>query len=202
MKKVIIAACCLFGFAQSNAQVSIKPGVKAGLNLATLSNMNADTRADFFVGGFLDIKLAKFYTLSPELLYSRQGAQVKFANYDDVYSPNDMDIELQYISLGVMNKFRIVEGFHALVGPSLDFKVGDNLDYNDDLIGFDLSILAGVGYTFPNGIGVEARYKQGLLDIFGDDYYDDDYDYYDDDYNNFNDVKLNQVIQIGVTYTF
>lgn len=209
MKKAIVASLFLgLGIFHTSAQVTVKPGVKAGLNVSSLTNSNADSRADFYAGGFVDIKLARFYTLSPELIYSRQGATVNsffdnpggFDPADPAFRPRSFDVELQYISLGVMNKFRIVDGFHAMVGPSFDFKVGDNLD-NDDLIGFDLGILGGLGYTFPMGLTVEARFKQGLADIFGDNY-----DYYYDDNDNYNDnldhIKLNQVLQFGVSYTF
>lgn len=207
MKKVIFATLCCIGFATSQAQVTVKPGVRAGLNVSNLTNLDADSRADFYVGGHIGIQFTSFYTLQPELTYSRQGASVNSYFYDDTFDPSvspgrrrSTDIELQYISLSVANKFRIIEGFHALVGPSLDFKVGDNLTYNDDLIGFDLAIFGGLGYTFPNGFTVEARFKQGLIDIFGNDY-----DYYDNDnyYDNYIDnVKLNQVFQIGASYTF
>lgn len=208
MKNTIVAAVFLcLGTLQMNAQVTVKPGVKAGLNLSSLTNSNADSKTDFYAGGFVDIKLASFYTLSPEIIYSRQGATVNgffdnpgsFDPADPAFMPRDFDIELQYISLGVMNKFKIVEGFHAMVGPSFDFKVGDNLD-NADLIDFDLAILGGLGYTFPIGLTVEARFKQGLADIFGNNY-----DYYDDNDNyndNLDNIKLNQVFQFGVSYTF
>ena len=209
MKKVIMAAICCFGFANSQAQVTVKPGVRAGLNLSTLTNLDADSRADFYIGGQVSIQFNKFYTLQPELTYSRQGATVTgYVNYLPDFDPSvefrrtKYDVELQYISLAVANKFRIVDGFHALVGPSLDFKVGDNLEYDNDLIGFDLGIFLGAGYTFPNGFGVEARFKQGLVDIFGDNYnygYNDDDGYYNDAIDN---VKLNQVFQIGATYSF
>lgn len=212
MKKVIMATLCCISFASSYSQITVKPGVRAGLNISSLTNYNADSKADFYVGGQVGIQFTKFYTLQPELTYSRQGATVN--DYYDFYTalppefdPNfsprrsKYDIELQYLSLSVANKFKIIEGFHALVGPSLDFKIGDNLDYNDDLIGFDLGVFLGLGYTFSNGFGVEARFKQGLIDIFGNDYdYYHDNDYYYDDY--IDNVKLNQVFQIGASYSF
>ena len=209
MKKVIMATLCCIGFATSQAQVTVKPGVRAGLNVSSLTNLDADSKADFYVGGQVGIQFTKFYTLQPELTYSRQGAKVNgyFDNFDN-FDPNDpafrarsFDLELQYISLSVANKFKIIDGFHALVGPSLDIKVGDNFADNSDLIGFDLAIFGGLGYTFSNGFTVEARFKQGLVDIFGDNY---DYDYNDDDYYNdyVDNVKLNQVFQIGASYTF
>lgn len=209
MKKAIVASLFLgLGISHMNAQVTVKPGIKAGLNLSTLTNLNADSKTDFYAGGFVDIKLASFYKLSPEIIYSRQGASIQsyYTDFGTGFDPvitrqEDFDIELQYISLGVMNKFKIVQGFHAMVGPSLDFKVGDNLN-DSDLIDFDLAILGGLGYTFPIGITVEARFKQGLADIFGDnysDYYYQDGEYYNDSIDN---IKLNQVFQFGVSYTF
>lgn len=210
MKKAIFASLFLgLGISQMNAQVTVKPGIKAGLNLSTLTNLNADSKTDFYAGGFVDIKLASFYTLSPEVIYSRQGAEVN-SFFDELFLPNpddpafrsrSFDIELQYISLGVMNKFKIVDGFHAMVGPSFDFKVGDNLN-DSDLIDFDLAILGGLGYTFPIGLTVEARFKQGLADIYGDnysDYYYENGEYYNDSIDN---IKLNQVFQFGVSYAF
>lgn len=74
MKKVIMATLCCIGFATSQAQVTVKPGVRAGLNISSLTNYNADSRADFYVGGQVGIQFTKFYTLQPELTYSRQGA--------------------------------------------------------------------------------------------------------------------------------
>lgn len=209
MKKIISGLFLCFVTFQLQAQVEVKPGVRAGLNLSTFTNSDFDRKADFYLGGLVSIKLAKFYTLQPELTYSRQGAKGKTFNdstidFDPVLTPNvyyrDYDYELNYISLGIMNKFNIVQGFHAIVGPTLDFKVSDNFPaIYDDPIDFDLTLNGGIGYTLPIGLTIEARYKMGLIDIFGD--YSDD-DYYDDDSNDFNDVILNSVFQLGLSYTF
>jgi type IV secretory pathway VirB10-like protein len=48
----------------------------------------------------------------------------------------------------------------------------------------------------PNGLTFEARIKQGLVDIYGYDGINNNNDYY------YNDVILNQVFQIGISYTF
>ena len=210
--KVLAALLWSLGWLQINAQVTVKPGVRAGMNLATISNMNADMKADFYVGGFVSIKFTSFYTLQPELTYSRQGAKSGLYDFrgddpiviDPQMYPRFRNIELQYLSVGAMNKFRIAAGLHAVVGPTLDFKVGDNFTrFYDDPIGVDMAIVAGFGYTFPFGLTVEARYKQGLIDIFGNDYDDDFYSnnsYYEN--NVLKQIKLNQVIQLGAAYSF
>jgi hypothetical protein len=205
MKKVILLLISLFAL-QAGAQVTIKPGIRAGLNLSTITNTNSDLKPDFYVGGFVAIKLADFYTLQPEINYTRQGAKGSYeeTSFDPVNSPvtKEKDYSLQYVSLGVMNKFTFAESFSVLVGPTLDFKVGDNFtgQAKQDLVDIDLGLCAGIGYTLPMGLTIEARYKIGLIDIFGNTY--DDY-YYNDNYNgNYDDIKLNSVIQLGLAYTF
>lgn len=101
---------------------------------------------------------------------------------------------MNYITLGAVAKFNFGGGgFHLLAGPSLDLKVSDNY-VNTNPEDFDLSFVGGVGYTLPNGLTFEARFKQGLIDIYGYDGIDDGY-YYDQ-------VILNQVFQLGISYTF
>lgn len=208
MKKIIAALIVCLGAYQANAQITVKPGVRAGLNLSTFTNSDFDRKADFYVGGLVSIKLASFYTLQPELTYSRQGAKGKIyfesVNFDPIdpvfYDSYDYDYEISYLSLGIMNKFRIVDGFHAIVGPTLDFRLDDNFNTYESPQDIDLTLNGGIGYTLPMGLTIEARYKMGLLDIFGN--YDDD-DYYDDEDNgNYDDVILNSVFQLGVSYTF
>lgn len=197
MKRITLLFICFFAL-QATAQVTVKPGVRAGLNLATFTNRNFDTRADFYVGGFVAVKLASFYTLQPELTYSRQGATANpyiftGITYEDIMK--EEKFSLQYLSLGIMNKFTFGSGFHGLVGPTLDFKVGDNFPefVSDDLTDLDLGFMSGVGYTLPMGLTIEARYKAGLLDIFGHST--------DEDYEG-EDLILNSVFQLGLAYTF
>lgn len=212
MKRTITLLFVCFSIFSAAAQVTFKPGARAGLNLSNFTNTDFDTKTDFYVGGFLAINFTKYYTLQPELTYSRQGAKSGNNDYStalpDVNDPafrppGEKDFSVQYLSLAAMNKFYFGGGgFHAAVGPSLDFKVGDNFSgVNEDLVGVDLAFNAGLGYTLPMGLTIEARYKIGLVDIFGNNV-DYNYDYYYDDNGNIDDVVLNSVIQLGVAYTF
>ena len=150
-------------------------------------------KTDFYLGGLVNIKFNKYFSLQPEITYSRQGDEGKYFEDGRYYSEK---YELNYIALGAVAKFNFHgKGFHILGGPSLDFKVSDNY-INTDPENFDLAIVAGVGYTLPNGLTFEARIKQGLVDIYGYDGYEYDNDYY------YDDVILNQVFQIGISYTF
>ncbi|MEP6806491.1 MAG: porin family protein [Flavobacterium sp.] len=208
MKKLTVIAFVLFiGIVTSNAQVTVSPGLRGGLNISDLSNMpgNTNSKSDFYIGGLVAIKFNKYFTLQPELNYSRQGANFHFSSlaFQNPGDPNfysrNTKAEINYLTLGAVGKFHFKgKGFHVLAGPSIDFKTDDNFDkFGTNPVGVDLSFVAGLGYTLPNGLTFEARFKQGLIDIYG-------YDGIDNHNNNYyyDDVILNQVFQIGISYTF
>lgn len=205
MKKILLFTVLgLSFFSTANAQVTVRPGVKAGLNLSRFTNTESDFRSNFYIGGLAEIKFASFYALQPELVYSRQGATITYFDNPGL-SPMGPSVErkysLDYVSLGVINKFTFAERFQAVVGPSLDIQVADNFEQelSSELIGVDLGLVLGIGYSLPNGLAFEARFKQGLMDIFGNNYNN----YYDENNNgNYDELVLNQVLQFGVSYTF
>jgi len=213
MKRRIITIVCfvLIGIVQSNAQVTLTPGIKGGVVFSRLTNFDSDFKTGFYLGGQLAIKFNKVYTLQPELVYSQQGANVEY--YNDVsINPYNPDIQLEYqtekfsidyLCLSAINKFSFGTDFHFVVGPSLDFKVNDNLGKfytsSDSPIGFDFAIVGGFGFSFPNGLSLDARFKQGLVDIYGNNYNTN----IDNNNNgNYDEVVLNQSFQLGLSYSF
>jgi hypothetical protein len=200
MKKVFfIVFFTILGVLQLGAQVSVKPGIKAGLNISKFTNSEMSSKKDFYLGGLLNIKFNKIFTLQPELIYSKQGALRM--NYDPMVSNQKVAYSIDYLSLGAISQFTIGNGFHFVVGPSLDFKVADNFNenYADDPIGFDLAFVGGVGYSFPNGLSLDARFKQGLVDIFGNNFNTNN----DTNGNgNYDEIVLNQLFQLGISYSF
>ncbi|ABQ04116.1 porin family protein [Flavobacterium johnsoniae] len=197
MKKITLIAFVLFiGLVKSQAQVKVSPGLRGGLNVSTLTNIDDNrSKTDFYIGGLVNIKFNKYFSLQPELTYSRQGDEGR-EYFGNGYNYRYVNYELNYLTVGAVAKFNIGgKGFHILGGPSLDFKIDDNY-INSSPENFDLAIVGGVGYTLPNGLTFEARIKQGLIDIYGYDGINNDDNYY------YNDVILNQVFQIGISYTF
>ncbi len=190
----------VFATTQLFAQKKVSPGIRAGVNVATLSNINADFKTDFYAGGILSLNLGQRYTLQPELIYTRQGAgNVTFFDDESGEPRGQENVTIQYLSLGAINKFYFVDGFHGLIGPSLDMKIGKNfprVDFDDDDYGgMDLGISIGLGYTLPIGLTVEGRFKTGMLDAFNNDYF---LGLFDDP----DDISLNRVFQLGVSYSF
>jgi len=200
MKKLIAIAFILI-VSSMNAQVTFKPGLRAGAAFSTFSNTHSDYKTDFYVGGFGEIKLTRIYTLQPEITYTRQGAD-NIRTYNGFNNnPNVIEtgnIQLDYLSIAMINKFTFNGGFQVQVGPTVDFRVRDNLVYeNSDM---DLAFVAGIGYKIPaTGLTIEARIKKGLIDVIDSDYYgssNNDNDYLFGDYN------TNVSFQLGVSYAF
>ncbi|WP_165748935.1 porin family protein [Cellulophaga sp. Z1A5H] len=193
MKNLIFAFIFITITTTAFSQVIARPGVRTGANFTNFTNSDSDSKTTLYVGGFLAIKLAHFYTLQPEINYSRQGAKSKFSS--------DYDTEIQYIGLAITNKFSPFKGMglYTIIGPGINIKVGDNYDtnFNDDLEGFDFLIFGGLGYDFPFGLGAEIRYNIGLIDIFGRNINSNNHQD-----TTFDNLILNKVFQIGVTYKF
>lgn len=210
MKKIYFAIAFLT-FTASNAQVSFKPGIKAGYSASTIANIGADYRSDFYVGAFGLLKLTKVYNMQFEVMYLRQGAmnfkwtEVQYGNVNTQTFKTE-DIKLNYISLNFINKFNI-EKFNFHAGPGLDIKVSENpYNYNYDYYytgnyydsypytsnsSVDLTFNFGLGYQITPNLGFDARMRIGLIepiDINGGYYFDN--------------ANLNKSFLVGLNYTF
>lgn len=203
MKKIILSLALIIAGTTAFSQFSVSPGIKTGLNLASLSNVeNSSTKTGLQGGLFVNLHLASFYELQLETTYSSQGSTFEYRTFSSGFDPSssyEEDLNLEYISLNLANKFFPFKniGLNLIVGPSIDILVSS--DNFNDITPIDLSLFGGIGYEFPFGLGLEMRYKQGLIDVR-----EDFYDYYDDDEHNFYKEAnvLNGVFQIGVSYKF
>ncbi|PWK20719.1 porin family protein [Xanthomarina spongicola] len=208
MKKLFLAIALIAISIPTFSQVKVRPGLRLGLNASTITNHDDSGRLLGFSGAmFVNLHLSRFYELQPEMTYSNQG--FKGGNYTyidpyygDVIHVNGDDVNIHYLGLSIANKFFVSPeiGLHFIIGPSLDINVSDNS--NGDITPADVSFFGGIGYEFPMGLGIEARYKQGFVDV-RDGYYDDYYydNNYDNEYYNGNN-KLNSVFQFSVYYKF
>lgn len=196
MKK-IIALFAVLAIGTAKAQVTVKPGFRAGLNLSRLTQTDFDYKTDFYAGGLVAIKLSRFYTLQPEITYTRQGAKGDITVFNDaaqVYEVKKQNLNIDYLSVGLINKFTFNDKFDVHLGPTMDFQTDSNSYTNTDV---DLDFQAGIGYTLPFGLTFEARVKKGLIDVLETDDYKSYQDgFYVDNYN------TNLVFQFGISYTF
>jgi hypothetical protein len=202
MKNTLLFAFLFLSAITASAQVTVKPGIRAGANFSKITNTDLDGKTDFYVGGFAAIKLTKFYTLQPEINYSRQGGKgdVYTYNYDvQDYRNEHVDLTLQYISLAVINKFTLTDNFNIHVGPTLDI-LTDSPIYSDSDV--DLGLTAGIGYTLPFGLSIEARVKKGIVDVVDGYYYSNSGNNGNDYYSYNGNSATNLVFSVGLSYSF
>lgn len=204
MKRIFIAAVLVFfAFTQTEAQVTFKPTLRAGANFSHFTkgdyydyydnNGNLvdapdfKSKSDFYVGFAGTLHLTKYYTLQPELDYSRQGA--KYTYYDDVTSGyRTQQLDVSYLSIAIVNKFTFNK-FNVHLGPTIDFVVDKSNNFNPTDI--DFAFVAGMGYDITKNFGLEARIKKGIIPV-NDDYWDDNSD----------SNHTNVVFSIGAYYSF
>lgn len=181
MKKILLVVVCAFLATGAFAQTW---GVKAGLNLANITDGDADMKPSIYVGVTSQFSLSDVISLQPELVYSRQGAK-----------DGDLKTRLNYLNVPIMVNFAIGEKFALLTGPQAGFLLnakvtdGDNsIDIKDEMDAktFDFTWGFGAAYAITEKISIDARYNLGLSKISGLDGVD----------------SKNSVIQVGLAYNF
>ena len=197
MKKIITLAALLFVSTGAFAQLSY--GVKAGMNLANISNAGGSIKPGLFVGAVGEYSFNDFVGLQAELVYSRQG----YYDKSDIEGLGNMKVwaRYNYINIPVLAKLYLIDrSFSLELGPQFGFIAGaknkvtvagstDKTDISKDSYNnFDFSFGLGVSYMFAFGPEISLRYNIGITDIAK---------------NNTGDTKFkNNVIQIGVGYRF
>ncbi|ASK29152.1 opacity protein [Chryseobacterium sp. T16E-39] len=141
-------------------------GVKAGLNISTISG-GGDTKAKagFYGGVLMNVPVASSFSIQPEILYNGVGVK------ED--RNNGGKLNLSYISVPVMFQYNATPQFYLEAGPQFSFLIDSTLKRNSvsvdakDLIkGFDFGVGLGAGYFFTKNIGVNVRYVAGVVNVF------------------------------------
>ncbi|MDQ3848078.1 MAG: PorT family protein [Thermoproteota archaeon] len=187
MKKITLFVVTLlfFGYVVLAQQSPVQFGVKGGVNLSTLKgNMNnaADHRTAFHAGALAHIHMSPHFALQPEVLYSAQGAE---------YANNRRD-KINYVNVPLLGQYMFTNGLRLQTGPQIGFLTkaeAENgnveTDFKNSVKKTDFSWSFGASYLTRTGLGIDARYNLGLLDIS----------------KNNSDLK-NRVWQIGLFYQF
>lgn len=189
----------------------VKLGVKAGLNLASLTfderELNSSSKTGFTAGLMVEVPMAKNFSLQPELLYSQQGTKISFSDKDVTNSNYKSTIRLNYLNIPVMLKYYVLEGLSVQAGPQigillkadnkyednfLGYKNQESFDLKDYSTGIDTSVNFGLGYQFKEKFYADARYNISYSNVFKEG-----------DVNHFinNDMK-NRVFQVTIGYFF
>lgn len=117
MKKMILAAAALMMAAGASAQMpSFEWGVKAGLNVSGISNIDdSKMKASIYVGAFAEFHVNDWLGIQPEVIYSRQGFAV------DDNSVDYARARLNYLNIPIMGKFYVLDNLSFETGPQFGF---------------------------------------------------------------------------------
>jgi hypothetical protein len=176
MKKLLFIAAISLGVVVSANAQETKFGAKAGVNIATITGDDVGDDVNgtigFQVGGYAHIGITDAFAIQPELLFDTKGAE---------------DLTLSYITIPVLAKYMITEGFDIHIGPQIGLLMSadsDCEDASDFYKSTDFGLAAGAGYELESGINFSVRYSMSLGSIA------EEFD------------QKNSVITIAVGYSF
>jgi hypothetical protein len=181
---LLMTAICISSYSQGK-RVAPKIakttfGVKAGLNLSSISNGESDMnfspgmKADFMLGAMANFHFGSrdegspvgtgLFGLQPELLYSRQG-----------FAVNGEAVSFDYIALPVMAKLYVTKDFNIEAGPRFAYLFGTSpettvvdgtqIALSEIEGGIDVGLAFGAEYETQWGLTIGARYTLGLSNM-------------------------------------
>lgn len=164
IKKILfsILAVAAFAFTASAQDTGFGYGVKAGINIANLTNSDGNYKVGFTGGIFADYRFSNLFALSADVLYSRQGAK-----------GDDAKIKTDNLNIPILANFYLVKGLAVKAGVQPGFLLGANDGMKDAFKTFDLAVPVGVSYDFNCGLILDARYNIGVTKVAKAEYSDD-----------------------------
>lgn len=165
-------------FSDKGSGFLMKYGVKAGLNMTSMSNDMAfdpgfGMGVGFRVGGFLNmrwgyrtensLKGTGLWGFQPELMYSNQAVKTDAG-----------DIKMNYIAVPLLLKVYPTTALSIEVGPEFSYLIStspstmavDGAEIKvGDCKGMNVGLAAGLAYDFEMGLTVGARYTYGFTDM-------------------------------------
>lgn len=117
MKRVILFAVAVLIVCAAKAQFSAGDfiyGGKVGLNVTNISNMGVKAKASIHIGAFAEWKMNDFIGISPEFVYSRQGAADKTGGVKT-------KVRVNYLNIPILAKLYVLENLSVDLGPQLGF---------------------------------------------------------------------------------
>jgi hypothetical protein len=172
MKKItlLVAAVFTIGFVNAQDKKDMSFGIKGGLNISSISNVegdgvNSNSLVGFHAGFFGEFMITDKFTIQPEVVYSAQGVKLESGG-------DKGDLKVDYIIIPVMGRYYVAEAFSLELGPQIGFLVsakaksgGESIDVKSDLKSTDISLDFGAGYDITRNLMLGARYNLGLTRV-------------------------------------
>ncbi|WP_180754359.1 porin family protein [Hymenobacter sp. DG01] len=143
-------------------------GLKAGLNLATLSgtiNSSAQLFPGFTLGPMVRFRpSAQGFAVQTELQLSLQGTNEK-KPIGPQGQTTVVHRRIAYLNLPVLLRQYVGRHAYLNIGPQLGILLGASDSGSKDVRKLEGGIVGGVGYEFASGWMLDARLNYGLSDI-------------------------------------
>ena len=175
MKKIMMIAALMVAAVSAKAQ--FEPGTfslqpKAGFVLSSVTGDGTKYKPGFTAGLEAQYQINNWFGLSAGAMYTAAGYKLK--------DLDDYKINAGYINIPVMAKFYVTKGLSLNAGLQLGFLTSakakysnGNIKHDEDIKELcnktDFSIPLSIGYEFPFGLALEARYNVGLTNFFKKD---------------------------------
>jgi hypothetical protein len=173
MKKVIWLCFLFLNVATSVSAQSV--WAKAGPNFATIGGdaSGVESKVGLHAGLFMKFNQSDKFTITPEVVYSGQGAQSS--------QNSDLKINYNYVNIGLIFNYYPGQKFFIQAGPQLGIlasaKITDGTNttsVKDELNGTDFSFGFGMGLDFGNFM-LNGRYNLGISNTIKDTANDEKY---------------------------
>jgi hypothetical protein len=137
-------------------------GIKGGLNMANLSgdSEGTESKVDFHVGLFWMIKSSENFRIVPEIMFSRQGAQIS--------GSSNLRINYDYLNVPILFSYFATKQLYFQAGPQAGILFSAKVtsgngtqDVQSQLKEFDFSLSFGVGGNFGAAL-ISGRVNLGL----------------------------------------
>ncbi|MRJ10519.1 PorT family protein [Ornithobacterium rhinotracheale] len=166
------------GYTNSNARWDLSPQVEKG-----------DATHGYSFGVFAEIPLAEKFSFQPEVLYNETGFKSKGINVKGYLNQKGgfAETKRRNISVPLLAKYYVYEGFNFQLGPQVDFLtnshlkelwnypaegnlpeefIGQDRNDNDSMSKVNVGAVVGLGYKLPMGVSFNARYNYGLTNFY------------------------------------
>jgi len=168
---ILAVTCFIFVSFSSSAQSAVNFGVKGGVNLSAFLGDDANTNSFLtgpHFGGLARVALGENeegfmqYVCQAEALYSVQGAKDETGK-----------TTLSYLNVPLMiQRYLWSSGFYLETGVQVGFllsaKTKDaegTTNVKSQLKPVDVALNFGLGYKFNSGVGINARFSNGLTSV-------------------------------------
>lgn len=169
MKKLSFILIAMAVVYQSASAQGFGYGVKAGVNVSSMSDFaNSKSIAGFTGGFFAELKLIPILGVSADILYSRQGVKSDEVISGDVRI-HATTVKTDYLNIPILANYYILPGLAVKAGLQPGFLLGarqDGRSIKSDFKTVDLTVPVGVSYKLPLiGLIFDARYNIGVTNV-------------------------------------